>query len=96
MIGQSLVDAFGKDLRKSFGSMPGSTGKGAGVFAKVAKAAGIDSSGPYTGESYDAAALIVLAMQAGNSADRASIAKNVMDVANHREQKFIQVNLKKV
>ena len=82
MIGQSLVDAFGKDLSKSFGSMPGSTGKGAGVFTDVAKAGGIDSSGPYTGESYDAAALIVLAMQAGNSADRASIAKNVMDVAN--------------
>ena len=41
MIGQSLVDAFGKDLKKSFGSMPGSTGKGAGVFGKVAKAAGI-------------------------------------------------------
>ena len=57
MIGQSLVDAFGKDLNKSFGSLPGSTGKGAGVFAKVASAAGIDSSGPYTGESYDAAAL---------------------------------------
>ena len=60
MIGQSLVDAFGKDLRKSFGSMPGSTGKGAGVFAKVASAAGIDSSGPYTSESYDAAALIAV------------------------------------
>ena len=49
MIGQSLVDAFGKDLNKSFGSLPGSTGKGAGVFAKVASAAGIYSSGPYTG-----------------------------------------------
>ena len=61
--------------------MPGSTGKGAGVFSKVASAANIDSSGPYTGESYDAAALIVLAMQAGNSADRASIAKNVMDLS---------------
>jgi len=36
MIGQSLVDAFGKDLSKSFGSLPGSTGKGAGVFTKVA------------------------------------------------------------
>ena len=44
----------------------------------MAKAAGIDSSGPYTGESYDAAALIVLAMQAGGSADRASIAKHVI------------------
>ena len=82
MIGQSLVDAFGKDLSKSFGSMPGSTGKGAGVFAKVAKAGGIDSSGPYTGESYDAAALIVLAMQAGGKADRATIQQNVMAVAN--------------
>ena len=96
MIGQSLVDAFGKDLKKSFGSMPGSTGKGAGVFAKVASAAGIDSSGPYTSESYDAAALIVLAMQAGGSADRASIAKNVMDVASGPGAKFTQVNLKKV
>ena len=82
MIGQSLVDAFGKELNKSFGSLPGSTGKGAGIFTKVASAAGIDSSGPYTGESYDAAALIILAMQAGGSADRSSIAKNVMAVAN--------------
>ena len=95
MIGQSLVDAFGKDLKKSFGSMPGSTGKGAGVFAGVAKAAGIDSSGPYTGESYDAAALIVLAMQAGGSADRASIAKNVMDVANGPGTKIYPGELKK-
>ena len=75
--------------------MPGSTGKGAGVFADVAKAAGIDSSGPYTGESYDAAALIVLAMQAGGSADRASIAKNVMDVANGPGTKIYPGELKK-
>jgi len=95
MIGQSLVDAFGKDLSKSFGSMPGSTGKGAGVFGNVAKSAGIDSSGPYTGESYDAAALIVLAIQAGGSADRASIAKNVMDVANGPGTKIYPGELKK-
>ena len=95
MIGQSLVDAFGKDLSKSFGSLPGSTGKGAGVFAEVAKAGGIDSSGPYTGESYDAAALIVLAMQAGGSADRASIAKNVMAVANGPGKKIYPGELKK-
>ena len=95
MIGQSLVDAFGENLSNSFGSMPGSTGKGAGVFADVASAAGIDSSGPYTGESYDAAALIVLAMQAGNSADRASIAKNIMDVANGPGTKIYPGELKK-
>ena len=95
MIGQSIVDAIGSDLDKSFGSLPGSTGKGAGVFADVAKASGIDSSGPYTGESYDAAALIILAMQAGNSADRASIAKNVMDVANAPGTKIYPGELKK-
>ena len=95
MIGQSLVDAFGKGLSKSFGSLPGSTGKGAGVFTKVASAGGIDSSGPYTGESYDAAALIVLAMQAGNSADRGSIAKNVMAVANGPGKKIYPGELKK-
>jgi len=95
MIGDSLTDAFGKSLNKSFGSLPGSTGKGAGIFAKVAKAGGIDSSGPYTGESYDAAALIVLAMQAGGSADRGSIAKNVMAVANGPGKKIYPGQLKK-
>mgnify|MGYP001206891276 CR=1 FL=1 len=95
MIGDSLTDAFGKDLDKSFGSMPGSTGKGAEVFTNVAKTADIDSTGPYTGESYDAAALIVLAMQAGGSADRASIAKNVMDVANGPGTKIYPGELKK-
>ena len=95
MIGDSLTDAFGDSLNKSFGSLPGSTGKGAGVFAKVASDGGIDSSGPYTGESYDAAALIVLAMQAGNSSDRASIAKNVMAVANGPGKKIYPGQLKK-
>ena len=95
MIGDSLTDAFGKDLNKSFGSIPGSTGKGAGVFTKVAKAAGIDSSGPYTGESYDAAALITLAMQAGGKADRATIQQNVMSVANAPGTKIYPGQLKK-
>jgi len=95
MIGDSLTDTFGKSLNKSFGSLPGSTGKGAGVFKKVAGAAGIDPSGPYTGESYDAAALIVLAIQAGGSADRGSIAKNVMAVANGPGKKIYPGQLKK-
>ena len=95
MIGDSLTDSFGKALNKSFGSIPGSTGKGAGVFSKVAKAAGIDSSGPYTGESYDAAALITLAMQAGGKADRAAFQKNVMSVANAPGTKIYPGQLKK-
>ena len=95
MIGDSLTDKFGKALNKSFGSLPGSTGKGAGVFAKVASSAGIDSSGPYTGESYDAAALITLAMQAGGKADRATVQQNVMSVANAPGKKIYPGELKK-
>ena len=95
MIGDSLTKTFGKSLNKSFGSLPGSTGKGAGVFAKVAKQGGIDSSGPYTGESYDAAALIALAMQAGGKADRITIQKNVMSVANAPGKKIYPGELKK-
>ena len=95
MIGDSLTDRFGKDLNKSFGSLPGSTGKGAGKFSEVAKAGGIDSSGPYTGESYDAAALITLAMQAGGKADRVTIQNNVMSVANEPGTKIYPGELKK-
>ena len=82
MIGQSIVDAIGSDLEGSFGSLPGTDSDGATKFATVAAEEGIDPSGPYTGESYDAAALIVLAMGAGGSSDRQSIADNIMGVAN--------------
>ena len=95
MIGDSLTEAFGESLNNSFGSLPGSLGEGAQVFSEVASAAGIDSSGPYTGESYDAAALIALSMQAGNSADRGSIAKNVMSIANGPGEKIYPGELKK-
>ena len=82
MYGESLVERFGKDLNKSFGSRPGSMSKGANIFIDVAKSAEIDASGPFTGQSYDAAALITLAMQAGGKADRSTIQANVMKVAN--------------
>ena len=95
MIGKSLVEAFGKDLKKSFASRPGSMGPSAKKWKKVGGAAGIDTNGAFTAESYDAAALIVLAMQAGNSADRSSIAKNVMTVANGPGTKIYPGELKK-
>ena len=41
-----------------------------------------DGSGPYRGESYDAAALMIMAMQKAGSAERGAIADNVMDLAN--------------
>ncbi|MBS70368.1 MAG: branched-chain amino acid ABC transporter substrate-binding protein [Rhodobiaceae bacterium] len=89
MIGDSLTDAFGSELNGSFGSMPGSTSPGALKFAEYAEANGVNPS-VYVGESYDAAALIVLAMASADcdisgcagSDDSASIADNILSVAN--------------
>ena len=61
----------------------------------MATGAGIKGGGPYTGESYDAAALLVLAMQAGGSTNRASIAANVMAVANAPGEKIMPGELAK-
>tara|TARA_X000000950_G_scaffold223987_1_gene269995 strand:+ start:847 stop:2028 length:1182 start_codon:yes stop_codon:yes gene_type:complete len=95
MINQSLLDEFGNQLKKSFGYISGSSGKRAGFFNRVAREGGIDVSYPYTGESYDAAALIVLAIQAGGSADSISISKNIMDVANEPGTKIYPGEIKK-
>ena len=62
MINQSLIDIFGTKLKKSFGYIPGSKSKGADFFNKISSGQGINSSDPYTGESYDAAALMILDM----------------------------------
>lgn len=82
MIGQALVDAIGPDLAGSFGTLPGSDSEGAATFVEMAKAAGFEGDGPFQPESYDAGALIALAMQAAGSPDRAAIQANVMKVAN--------------
>ncbi len=89
MIGQSLVDAFGEDLVGSFGTAPGGEGDGAARFLELAKAAGFDGDGPFRPESYDAAALIALAMQAAGSSDRAAIQAKMMEVANAPGEKIM-------
>ena len=48
----------------------------------VAAAGGVDGSGVYSAESYDAMALIILASQAAGSSDRAAIQAEVMGIAN--------------
>ncbi len=95
MVGQSLVDSIGKALEGSFATLPGNEGEGAAKFAEIAKAAGIDVEGPYRGESYDAAALIALAMQAAKSSDRAAIKGKIMSVANAPGTKILPGELAK-
>ena len=87
MVGESLVKAIGSDLDGSIGTMPGTDSPGAAKYADMAKAAGFES-GPYSGESYDAAALILLAMQAAKSADSAKLKEKVAMVANAPGEKI--------
>ena len=87
MIGDSLPKAIGPDLNGSIGSVPGTDSPGAAKYSELAKAAGFES-GPYGPESYDAAALIMLAMEAAKSTDSNVFKNNVMDVANAPGEKI--------
>ena len=80
MIGDSLLTVDG-GIEGTFGTLPGSESAGAKMFAEVAAAGGA-ATGPYAAESYDAAAIIALAMQSAGSADRAGIVANIANVAN--------------
>ncbi|MEM7521770.1 MAG: ABC transporter substrate-binding protein, partial [Pseudomonadota bacterium] len=82
MIGDSLPAAIGPDLNGSYGQIAGSQGQGIDNFAKLAEAAGFDGTSPYTPESYDAAALFMLAMQAADSIDPADYQSKILEVAN--------------
>ena len=82
MIGDSLIEAIGGDLEGAIGTVPGGSDNAAAKFLEYAADNGVDGDGPFRGESYDAAALILLAMQAAGSADRAAIQSKMISVAN--------------
>jgi branched-chain amino acid transport system substrate-binding protein len=82
MISTNLEDNFGNDINGSQGQHPGTDSPGAASVAAMAEANGFDGSSPFAPESYDAAALIMLAMQAAGSSSSADYASKVMDVAN--------------
>ena len=81
MIGQALQDNFGDEIEGSTGQHPGTDSPGAARFTEMVGDA-FDATSPFTPESYDAAALIMLAMQAANSMEPADYKDHVMDVAN--------------
>ena len=78
MIGDSLVEAIGPDLDGSIGTVPGTDSPGAAKLGDMLESA----SQPFVKESYDAAALILLAMQAAGSTASADFKDHVMAVAN--------------
>ncbi len=82
MVGQQLVDDIGSGLDGSFGQYPGTDSAGAEMFQELAAAAGFEGTSAFAPESYDAAALILLAMQKAGSTASADFKDHVMDVAN--------------
>jgi branched-chain amino acid transport system substrate-binding protein len=82
MVSQALVDNFGSDIDGSFGQNPGTDSDGAAIYQGMASEAGFDGTSPFSAEAYDAAALILLAMQAAGSTNPGNYAGHVMDVAN--------------
>ena len=94
MIGDSLPADIGDGLNGSIGDVPGTDSPGAAMFTEMAKAAGFES-GPFSPESYDAAALLILAMQAAKSTDSQDFKSKVMDVANAPGQKIFPGDLGK-
>jgi len=82
MYADALLADLGDVLEGSFGAAPWSQGEGADKFAEISAAGGVNGESVYTRESYDAAALIGLAMAKGDNADRATVAANILDVAN--------------
>ena len=82
MISTNLEDNFGSEVNGSQGQHPGTDSPGAASVAAMAEANGFDGSSPFAPESYDAAALIMLAMQAAGSSSSADYKSKVMEVAN--------------
>ncbi len=87
MIGDSLPANVGSALDGSYGQIAGSGGEGIEKLKELAGDA-FDATSPYTPESYDAAALFMLAMQAANSVDPAEYGKHILDVANAPGEKI--------
>lgn len=95
MIGESITDNLGTDLDGSFGQIAGSGSDGAKTMVEMSKAKDFDGSSPYTPESYDAAALFMLAMQAAGSKDPADYQSKILEVANAPGEKIYPGELAK-
>jgi len=94
MVGDSLPEAIGTDLDGSFGQAPGTDSEGAATLVSIAGDS-FDATSPFAAESYDAAALILLAMQAAGSKNPADYKGKVFDVANAPGEQILPGELAK-
>lgn len=87
MIGDSLTDTFGADIDGSTGQHPSPSTELAEAFTAHVNGA-FNATSPFAPESYDSAALILLAMQAAGSSDPAAYKEKIFDVANAPGEKI--------
>ncbi|MEL7150412.1 MAG: ABC transporter substrate-binding protein [Pseudomonadota bacterium] len=87
MIGSQLVENFGSEIDGSSGQHPSPSEELAANFTTLVDGK-FDATSPFAPESYDAAALIMLAMQAAGSAEPGDYKDKIMEVANAPGEKI--------
>ena len=94
MIGENLEKNFGSEINGSTGQHPGTDSPGVSQFTDMVDGA-FDATSPFTPESYDATALILLAMQSAGSIEPSDYKDHVFDVANAPGEKIYPGELAK-
>ncbi|MCX8508799.1 MAG: ABC transporter substrate-binding protein [Rhodobacteraceae bacterium] len=94
MISDSLTVNVPEGLNGSFGQVPGNDSPGLKTLGDMSGGK-FDVNSPYTPESYDAAALMLLAMAAAKSTNSADYAPKIMDLANAPGEQIFPGELKK-
>ncbi|MGH1465919.1 MAG: ABC transporter substrate-binding protein [Cognatishimia sp.] len=82
MVGSATEMNFGSDLDGTMGQVPGTDAPGGDLYTPIGEANGFDATAPFSPEAYDAASILLLAMQAANSNDPAVYKEKMFDVAN--------------
>ncbi len=96
MMVQEIIDTFkDRDLKKTFGYIQGFSNLGSEKFKYLAQKSGIDPFSPYTSESYDAAAVIILSNFAKFYSENKSIIDVVFSVSNKPGVKIYPGDLNK-
>jgi len=94
MIGSKLEENFGDEIDGSTGQHPGTDSPGVAKFQEMVGDS-FEATSPFAPESYDAAALIMMAMQAAGSVEPGDYKDHVMDVANAPGEKIYPGDLGK-
>ncbi len=97
MVGDNLPKNIGPALDGSYGQVAQSDSAGAPILIEMGKknTPPFDATSPYTPESYDSAALIMLAMQAAKSTDPKVYKDKITDIANAPGEKILPGELGK-